>query len=188
MEEATVSKLLEAVCSVMPPNAKVSPKDELPLDPEAKETCLKLIKERDVAGFLSLLQLITPDKANKVYENIYIGGATDVKVLKNSKLQSIFYKLLEFLTLTFQNLEWLKSEGITEILNVADSSSEGSVPDLVGTYTVDRNAYEGINYHGHLLSDAIDDTIDEEYEAKLLEAVSKLESIISLNVGQKFSI
>ena len=146
---ATIGKLFEHLKSVNPPEEKALIDIEEEIPKGKKSEAQQLRQSEDGEGYIELIKTMMPKNADKVFENIYIGGKKDVT-----------------------NLEWLKSEGVTDILNVADSSDK----NLLATYSCQ---HEGINYYGFSLSDFISQEENEKHQKDLEAAISKLEELQS---------
>ena len=88
-----------------------------------------------------------------------------------------FYFLLK---IYFQNLEWLKANNITDILNVAEAGADEDGKKIVGCFTVDKVKYEkdlGISYQGFAMSDLIGSEVNLTFERSILDVSDALEQL-----------
>ena len=78
---ATVKKLFDHLISVTPKTPLLNIADELPFDSTLRSEAIKCMEAKDFKGYLSIMGQCLPKQADKVYENIYIGGKKQVEVI-----------------------------------------------------------------------------------------------------------
>jgi len=157
---ASVQTLHQHMISIVPPERLIEYDTQMPIDPEKKVKHCQALKSKD-------MKIIAEYAENTLSQDLYL---------------EIFPRLLIGNKKSVEQLDKLKSHGITGVVNMAHGTK-------LFQYNCQSKLQDiGVEYHGISLSDFIDFEVNEEHEKALLQAPELIDELLKKNEKNKILV